>query len=189
MCVPHHFSCGALFANWDQRLSAARLPPRKDWDCWALSSLLRQDVNKSTKAFGQARQRNCSEAFYGASRKFNTQMLSVSQGGGGGAQELEMESEEICTLHFGSVQQSEAFLCMLTVPKTSWWTGNILANTFSPSLGLQASLCGNETQPREQGLHPTESHKKGYTNTKKRGRAPQWVMHCLAGLLFVILCL
>ncbi|CAB1413932.1 unnamed protein product [Pleuronectes platessa] len=55
---------------------------------------IKQDVNKSTKAFGQARQRNCWEAFYGASRKFNTQMLSVVPGWMG-AQELEIESEEL----------------------------------------------------------------------------------------------
>lgn len=43
-------------------------------------SPLSQDVNKFTEAFGQARQRNCSEAFYGGSRKFKTQMLSVFSG-------------------------------------------------------------------------------------------------------------
>ena len=77
MSVHHNFSCGGLLVSCDQRLSAVCLPPCRDWSCWAFYSLLRQDVNKLTEAFGQARRRNCSQAFYGGSRKFNTQMLSI----------------------------------------------------------------------------------------------------------------
>lgn len=81
MCVHHNFSCGGLLVSCNQRLSAVCLPPCRDFSCSALLfSLLRQDVNKLTEAFGQARQRNCSEALYGGSRKFNTQMLSILSG-------------------------------------------------------------------------------------------------------------
>lgn len=103
MCVHHNFSCGGLLVSCDQRLSAVCLPPCRDWSCWALYSLLRQDVNKLTEAFGQARRRNCSQAFYGGSRKFNTQMLSIYWEWRG-EQELKMESAKICTLHLGSMQ-------------------------------------------------------------------------------------
>lgn len=101
MCVHHNFSCGGLLVSCDQKLSPVCLPPCRDWSCRALYSLLRQDVNKLTEAFGQARQRNCSEAFYGGSRKFNTQMLSIFWGVEG-EQELKMESAKLCTSHLGS---------------------------------------------------------------------------------------
>lgn len=60
VCSPKSQLWRITCALWPEAVCSVL--PCRDCIFWALYSLLRPDVNKFPKAFGQARQRNCSEA-------------------------------------------------------------------------------------------------------------------------------